>query len=67
MCKLPPEATFISNLGAFSPKKGKECKDQIILVSKDDFRLSSLYTFIRPPAGTEYIYTLGIIYEQYVW
>lgn len=29
MCKLPPEATFISNLGAFSPKKDKECKNEI--------------------------------------
>lgn len=31
MCKLPPEAPLISNLGAFSPKK-EEFTDEIFLV-----------------------------------
>lgn len=31
MCKLPPEAPLISNLGAFSPKR-EEFTDEIFLV-----------------------------------
>lgn len=59
MCKLPPEATFISNLGAFSPKKDKECKDQI-------FSGSLICTCLYFHPLGQNIYTLGLVYQTCV-